>query len=143
MRSLKLGSFLLTIILVASAVLAQAGQPARTQTGPTNVVSRGVLPPTLIFNRSLKSTSQSWDCCSPVAIGPGFVALDGVLTFTCPGPTTCTVSAEQNAQLRGTTSANRWAICTELDGLFMAEPSCPFLGTVPSDDSYVAGAFTQ
>ena len=34
-------------------------------------------------------------------------------------------------------------ICTQVDGAFMAEPLCPFLGVVPSDGSFLAGSFAQ
>jgi hypothetical protein len=141
-KSLKLGVIVMTIVLVGSSVVALAAEPAKGQAGPEHSVSRN-LPPTVIFNRRLVSTSQSWECCGIVGIAAGFVALDAPLKFTCPAGGTCTVSAEQNVQVRGTTSANKWAICTQVDGAFIAEPNCPYLGVIPSDSSFLAGSFTQ
>jgi len=50
--------------------------------------------------------------------------------------------AHQNVQVRGTAVDNNWAICTQIDGVDMSEPYCPFLGQVPTTH-YGAGSFTQ
>jgi len=143
-KSFKFAVCLLTIVLAAGAITCMAAEnPKTAQAGPAVGNAPQNAPLGLIFNRKLVSTSQSWDCCSAVAIDPGFVALDNPVNFTCPKGGTCTVSAEQNVQVSGSTSANRFAICTEVDGNIIQEPSCPYLGTVPSDGSYIAGSFVQ
>ena len=77
-----------------------------------------------------------------VAVGPGFVAVDSPITISCP-VASCTFEVDQNLQASTTVANNRWAICTQLDGSFMSEPSCPYLGKLPSDGSYQAGTFVQ
>jgi len=77
-----------------------------------------------------------------VAVGPGFVAVDSPITINCP-VASCTFEVDQNLQASTAVANNRWAICTQLDGSFMAEPLCPFLGKLPSDGSYQAGTFVQ
>src|SRR4051812_48340754 len=41
--------------------------------------------------------------------------------LTCPGPTTCTLVAEQHVQIEGTGTGNKWAVCSHIDGAFMVE----------------------
>lgn len=143
-KYMKFAVCLLTVVMAAGAFTCMAAEnPKTAKAGPAVGNEPQGLAPTVIFNRKLVSTSQSWDCCSTVAVGPGFVALDNPISFTCPSGGTCTVSAEQNVQVSGSTSANRYAVCTEVDGNIIQEPSCPYLGTVPSDGSFIAGSFVQ
>lgn len=141
-KSVKIVVVLLMLFLVAGAFVALSAAPTRSVQGsPVSGVSKN-LPPSLIFNRKLISTSQSYDSAI-TAVGSSFQPIDAVLGFTCPGPGTCTASAEQNVQVTGSTSGNRWAICTAVDGVFMSEPLCPYQGIVPSDGTFVAGSFVQ
>jgi hypothetical protein len=78
-----------------------------------------------------------------VAVSSGFQAIDVATTVVCPASTRCVIRAEQNVQVRGTVAGNKWAICTQVDGNFMAQPSCPFQGVIPSDGTFVAGSFAQ
>jgi hypothetical protein len=78
-----------------------------------------------------------------VTLGSGFQAIDAGTTLTCPAGKKCLIRAEQNLQVRGSAASNRWAICTQVDGVFMAKPSCPYQGLVPADGTYVAGSFAQ
>jgi len=143
-KCFKFAVCLLTVVMAAGVFTTMSAQNSKTaEAGPAVSNAPQIAPTGLIFNRKLVSTSQSWDCCSIISIGAGFVALDNPVSFTCPKGGTCTVSAEQNVQVSGSTSANRYAVCTEVDGVIIAEPSCPYLGTVPSDGSLVAGSFVQ
>jgi hypothetical protein len=80
---------------------------------------------------------------SLVAVGAGFVPIDAATSIGCFLATTCTFTAEQNVQVSNSVAGNRWAICTALDGAFMTEPLCPFLGILPADSSFVGGSFVQ
>ena len=143
-KCFKFAVCLLTVVMTAGIFTAMAAEnPKTAEAGPAVNNAPQIAPAGLIFNRKLTSTTQSWDCCSTVAIDPGFVALDNPVNFTCPKGGTCTVSAEQNVQVSGSTSANRFAVCTEVDGSIIQEPSCPYLGTVPSDGSFITGSFVQ
>ena len=87
-------------------------------------------------------------------IPPGFVALDVPKTLTCPRTptTTCRVVVQQVAQLKSDVSdrggasegynANRWALCTKVNGVFLSLPACPFLGKVPYG-YFVTGSASQ
>jgi len=142
-KRVMVGSSLLTAILlvVGASVALSASSPSRLlENSPVRGVSNKQAPD-LIFNRKLISTTQSYSNNEATA-NPGFTALDGVLNFSCPAAT-CSVSAEENAQVTGATSSNRWAICLEVDGTFVGQPNCPYLGFVPSDGSFLGGSFTQ
>jgi len=145
-KKLKLGAFLSTILVIAGAFAVLAAAPSRSVQGrslegsPVSGLTR-TTPQTLIFNRKLQSTTQSYSS-SGTSVGAGFVAIDSPVTFKCPAGG-CTVSAEQNVQVSGTAADNRWAICTTVDGTYMSQPNCPYLGYVPSDGSYAAGSFVQ
>ena len=60
----------------------------------------------------------------------------------CPGPTTCTLVAEQHVQISGTGNGNKWAVCSHVDGSVMTQPLCPYLGELP-DGPLDSGSFTQ
>ena len=142
-KRVMVGSSLLTAILlvVGASIALSAASPSRSlQSSPVRGVSNKQAPD-LIFNRKLISTTQSYS--NNEATGNvGFTPLDGVLNFNCPAAT-CSVSAEENVQVSGTTTSNRWAICMTVDGSFVGQPDCPYLGYVSSDGSFVAGSFTQ
>lgn len=110
-----------------SAANVEAADPLAPITTPSRVLRHSVL------------TSEN----AVVAIGAGFQSLTGAVTINCPGPGGCLLEVDQHAQVRGTTANNRWAICTRVDGVDMTNPSCPFLGVVPSNGFFVAGAFAQ
>lgn len=89
----------------------------------------------------LKKTIVNQDS-AVVGIPGGFAALDSPTTVVCPGTSgNCLIAADQNVQVVGS-GAGRWAICSQVDGLFM-NPPCPFLGRVPTNGDFVAGAFSQ
>jgi len=137
-QSVKLGVFLLVTLLLGGAFLAVSAKSTRNL--HTTVV-RGVpaAPPTLVFNRSLKSSSFSFGEAD-VAIPPGFVNIDSPLGFTCPGPTTCTVAVEMNGQLGDNfTSSNGFALMGLLDGNFM--DGGPYLGELLTDGRFSSGTW--
>jgi hypothetical protein len=41
------------------------------------------------------------------------------------------------------TSGNAWAICALIDGNYMSEPNCPYLGYIPNDGFFFANSFMQ
>ena len=79
-----------------------------------------------------------------VTVGPGFQPMDSAKTLTCPkGKGVCRIEADQAAQVTGGAgSSNRWAICTQVDGVFMDRPSCPFLGLI-NPSYFQSAAFSQ
>jgi hypothetical protein len=81
------------------------------------------------------------------ALPSGFQPIDGPTSISCAVPGvlhggSCTLEVDQNVQLIGSTANNAWAICTQVDGVFIGQPVCPFLGFVPVA-SYAAGSFMQ
>jgi hypothetical protein len=79
-----------------------------------------------------------------VAVGPGFQPMDSAKTLTCPtGKGVCRIEADQAVQVTGGVGGfNRWAVCTQVDGIFMNRPSCPFLGLI-NPSSFQSAAFSQ
>jgi hypothetical protein len=134
-KTRKLGVFLLTICLVAVLVLALSATAGKTS--GANSIQSADTPASLIFNRSLKSSTVSWGGCCQTA-NAGFTAIDSPLNFTCPGPGTCTLSAEMNVQAGGNTVAgNRWALQALVDGQYMDQPPAgPFAGELLTDGNY-------
>lgn len=141
-KHLKSGIVLTAVLVVGGAFATlSAREPVKGSSSPVSGVPSNAPPPSLIFNRKLASTTQSYGDPGTV-VGSSFVAIDSPLKFTCPNGG-CTVSAEENVQVSGTVAGNRWAICATVDGNFMAQPNCPFQGYVTSDGSYVSGSFVQ
>jgi hypothetical protein len=133
-NKLGLGLLLLTI---CTGAFAAEGAKKLPNTKGNKAVS---LPPTLVFNRKLVSTSfvlGEADVTIPVGT---LTAVDSPLKFTCPTGG-CTVTASLNLQLSGGGSGNAWGMCPELDGNVMPPGSCPFIGDLPADGDYMAGSF--
>jgi hypothetical protein len=131
---LKFAACMTAILLSTAGLWAQSKPPSSPSTrAGINIITN---------NRKLFETWIS-EANDLVTVGSGFQAVDNPITINCPAPNLCTFAAEQNLQVNGSTSGNRWAICTEVDGNFMSEPLCPFLGLVSSDGTYIAGSFVQ
>lgn len=136
---------MLVVGSASSAPAAKGSSGDLGAPGPTAAqgkASEGKVSPEMQI-RGLKLRSTALSAGNLGATVPaGFVALDAPLVLNCPGHTTCTFAAEQNVQVKGSTSSNGWAICTKVDGNYMSEPSCPFLGYTGST-FYVGGSFSQ
>lgn len=140
MKIKKYTLVMMSVLIFAGVNSVQAGDNSPVGPGhklmpvPAVVVSSG---------RVLKQSHIVSDTAI-VTVGAGFQPIHAALVINCPGTvgTTCTLGAEQNVQVRGA-SAGRWAICTQVDGFFLSQPSCPFLGSVPTDNSFIAGSFAQ
>jgi hypothetical protein len=135
----------LVLVLVAgSAVLAPAMGGLRwhpQSLGPEPASPQGPRTTVLVAHR-LRSTAIS-ESYLKAEIGPGRTPLESAaITLTCPGKTTCTFEADQNVEVMGTSSNNKWAVCTDVDGDHMTEPLCPYLGNVPKG-FFGAGSFVQ
>jgi hypothetical protein len=79
-----------------------------------------------------------------VPVGAGFQALDIPTTVTCANSNGCAIGIEQQVQMgENTTATNRWAICSQVDGLFLSTPYCPYVGYLPTDGSFMAASFAQ
>jgi len=120
-----------------SSVQANEGSPV----GPNDKQLAPAAPLVISAKRVLKSTTIVSDNAF-TAVAGGFQPIHGPITMTCPGTGTCTLEAAQNVQVQGA-GGGAWAICTQVDGFFVSEPSCPFLGSVPTDGSFGAGSFAQ
>lgn len=137
-RSLKLGILVATMCLIAGSFLALSA--AHGKLPRTSVLNLPVKPPTLIFNKALKSTSVAVG--EPdITIPAGFTNIDSPLGFTCPGPTTCTVAAEMNVQAgNNTLSGNGWALLGMLDGSYM--DGGPYVGELLTDSRFSVAHWT-
>jgi hypothetical protein len=123
----------------AFAAHHSSGSPSSPMASSSH--STTVAPNAVVKQRVLKVTARSQGG-GIVAVPSGFQPIDGVTTLHCPGTTTCTFEADQNVQVRGSTASNDWAICTQVDGAYMTQPLCPFLGQVPNG-FFGAGSFVQ
>jgi hypothetical protein len=135
--------FALATFGTGAAVGVSASRRANSPT--IGAASDAVVPASVTSKRKLKRNFISQDSGS-VAVGAGFQPVDAPTTINCPSTpytSTCTIEAEQHLQVKGSTAGNSWAICTQVDGAFMGEPLCPFLGVVPSDGTLIFGSFAQ
>lgn len=128
---------------LASTVGFGAAPPSKA-TSPAPMTPKD--PPSTLTLGSpvLLTTTYSASTFGTVAVGPGFRPIDKVKTVVCPPKNgACRIEADQSAQVTGGPGGNnRWAVCTQVDGVFMDRPSCPFLGLI--DPSFFqTGAFSQ
>ena len=133
----------LTLTAVMSSVIALVALTS-AQAGHTPSASplkgQRVSPNAVSGPKKLLQTKLSYGVGG--AVGAGFAAIDSPINFACPGTTTCAYEVEQHVQVAGSTDGNQWAICTQIDGTFLTQPSCPFLGTVPNG-ALGSGSFAQ
>jgi hypothetical protein len=121
--------------LIASVASAQDTSPAQGATASSSAALS-------LANRVLKKSYINSDS-GLVAVGAGFQAVDGPTNVNCPGTSgVCVIEADQHLQVISGVSGNRWAICTAVDGNFMADPLCPFLG-IATTSNFEARSFTQ
>jgi hypothetical protein len=117
----------------------------RTNSPTIGAANNEAVPAAVTTQRKLKRNFISQDSGS-LTVAAGFQPIDALTTVNCPSTSTtsaCTIEAEQHVQVNGSTAGNNWAICTQVDGQYMAAPACPFLGAIPSDGSYTTGTFAQ
>jgi hypothetical protein len=133
---LTLTAVLASVITLVALTSAQAGHTPSA----SPVKGQRVSPNTVSGPKKLLQTKFSYGVGGAVAAG--YAAIDSPINFACPGTTTCAYEAEQHVQVAGSTDGNLWAICTQIDGSFLSQPSCPFLGTVPNG-TFGTGTFTQ
>jgi hypothetical protein len=124
---------------VAGVVAQQSSSPVTEFGLPT--FPAAVQPLTNLLNKALKKTYIAADGGSQALPG-GFTVIHAPLGVTCPGGGTCTIEVHQNVQVAGS-AGGAWAICSKVDGAYLTNPSCPFLGRTPSDGSFEARSFVQ
>ena len=145
---------LLVLLTIAAAGVAGWGAVQVFAAGhdggkPSPVTNAGSAPVALAGSRvslALLTTFVS-ESNDSEAVPAGFQSIDAPTAFTCVAPGhlhggTCTIEADQNVQVIGSTPNNAFAICTQVDGVFVGQPVCPFIGTVPNG-SYGTGSFMQ
>jgi hypothetical protein len=135
MRKLLVAAMSFAFVATASVAMAQ-DSASPTTAGDVNAQVNQL-------NRKLKSSHIVADNGTQ-AVGGGFVAVHAPLTLSCPGATgtTCTVAVDQHMQIQAAAGTGNWAICTQVNGAFMDNPLCPFLGN-PQVGVFEARAFAQ
>ena len=144
---MKRTSFVFALMTVAgfltagTSVSAQAGNDR----SPTASVGSNSKAARAVTRRlKLYQTRISSECCGIVAVAGGFQPLDGTSTLPCPAVAVdCVIVAEQNVQMRSATAGNNWAICTQVDGVFLTNPSCPFLGPPAFLSTFITNSSAQ
>lgn len=132
------------IALAASLPPRNATSPVPQPGGPAAAVplAPAALAPGVgwVLRSSIFRSSNS-----VVATAGGFHPIHpapGVLV-TCPGPGGCLFEVDQHIQVGNSAAAgNRFAVCSQIDGAFLSQPNCPFMGIVPTS-GFVTGAFMQ
>jgi hypothetical protein len=126
-----------TLLMLVTATLGVRAQDARSPL--PNVAHSRTVPPAH-FRTLYSSAFESSNATN--SVGGGFVALDGVVNINCKFAA-CTFEIDEHVQMGGSGAGNRWAICAQVDGSYLSTPSCPFLGYLNSDGSYLGGSFAQ
>jgi hypothetical protein len=132
---------LVTAVVLFAGYHYAAAQGNERRNSPVSSSAPGSASP-LVLSSSHLLFSSKFDqgdlCCT--AVGSGFVAVDTAISFNCKNSAGCTIGAEHWLQVGGqTTSGNRWAICTVVDGT--TQFLCPYQGYVPADGTYTTGSF--
>jgi len=130
--------------LALTALAADSSKATKSSTVGHNAPVSG--PPTLVFNRTLRSTSFSFGDADITIPGGTETAIDSPLKFTCQFAT-CTVTVEMHVQFGGNTiSDNDSALCAHLDGVDMPPPGggggCPYTGEILTDGRYQEASFS-
>jgi hypothetical protein len=128
------GTLLLMMVTVTLSVMAQDAR------SPLPNVAHSRTHPPAHFRTLYSSAFESSNNLNAVA--GGFVALDGVVPINCRFAA-CTIEIDEHVQMGQSGASNRWAICAQVDGSFLTTPSCPYLGYLNSDGSYLADSFAQ
>jgi hypothetical protein len=76
---------------------------------------------------------------SGVALAVGGLTLIDQASLTCPGPGTCTFTADEWLQVKASTTSN-WAVASELDGNFMSGGGA-FQGEIGTN--YAVGSWSE
>jgi hypothetical protein len=67
----------------------------------------------------------------------GYAQLDDATTVTCPvGGGSCLIEFDQFVEIGSSATDNRWAICSQLDGVFVSAPNCPYQGYADFGGNY-------
>jgi hypothetical protein len=141
---MKRTSFVVALMTVAGFMAADTSAPAQagSASSPTAAAGSKAKARIVTVRYRPRETRVSSDS-GLVAVGAGFQAIDGTSTLPCPATAVdCIIIAEQNVQVRSATAGNNWAICTQVDGAFMPNPLCPFLGPPPVN-TFTANSFAQ
>ena len=136
---------LVTIAVAVAVVVALFGAyhhvRAQENARPSSPF-RGAVPPAVVLASHSLITTYIDQGSASVTLPAGFTAIDSPVTINCSNVAGCTIGAESWAELGGQTTANnRWAICTQVDGSIVG--FCPYLGTLPTDSSYVTGSLNN
>jgi hypothetical protein len=126
------------VCLVASMAAAQEASPLDLIAAPA-----APQPAALLANRVLKKTYLNGGT-DLVAVPAGFQPIDNGVVVNCPGTAgVCALEVEQHLQVRTQFIGNRWAICTQVDGNWMTNPTCPYQTPLPGVNVFDTRSFTQ
>jgi hypothetical protein len=89
----------------------------------------------LNFQRFVSGTADGLS----VPAGDEATLIDG-LAMTCPGPGTCTYTADEWLQLISTTGTTNWGVASSLDGTYMSGGG-PYEGVIGTD--YASGSWSE
>jgi hypothetical protein len=151
MKTVRFASAMATgAALCLASTVGFGASSTKTVTPPRNATSPAPMPVTespsiqTLASPVLLTTAFAASTSGAVVVGPGFQPVDALRTVVCPaenGP--CRIEADQAMQVTGGPGgANRWAICTQVDGVFMDRPSCPFMGQI-NPGYFQSASFSQ
>jgi hypothetical protein len=89
-----------------------------------------------------RTTTAYYDL-NMIAVPAGFQPLHDPLDIRCPGPGQCAIEAAQHQQVRSAMNNNRWAVCTQVDGVWMNQPPCPYVEVAQASAFFHARTFSQ
>ena len=125
-------AFKFVVIVALAVALAGAYGVFTAQAGMSTASSvRGVSAPPTTTSKETLNRTRILSGESGVALPAGsFVVIDGV-NLGCPGPGTCTYTADNWLQIAASATSN-WALLTQIDGTFIGQGG-PYLGPVGTD----------
>jgi hypothetical protein len=135
---------ILTVQFGAAGRMPLAGPALAAQSGESAEASPLSLPEAQLVGQSapepatlplfavkevLKGSFFAWSTGS-TSLASGFNAVGEPFRFKCPSLKHCTLEAQEFFQASTGTSGNRWAFCAQVDGNYMNQPGCAYVGTI-------------
>ncbi len=135
---------LIMIAVTVAVVIALFGayhhvqaQGSQRSYGPPGVKLPVPTPTVLAAHTLITSYFDSGD---NGASGSGYQAVDNAFNANCTSVVGCTIELDSWVDV-GDSSGPLYGICLFVDGV--QAPNCPYIGSLPSDGSYVTGSGSQ
>lgn len=135
-------SLVLLMSLMGTVVLLGAQEPAQINNNPLTAVGNDT---EIGGAHTLYATYAKYNNTTTI-VGGGWQRVDDATTATCPvGGGSCLIEFDQYVQIGSSATDDVWAICSQVDGVFVSTPGCTIQGYthIAGEYFYKVGSFVQ